>query len=259
MPCSSLHRDASSGYGWGAQVLTNSCNRRLESRVEHITAIAWRRPDGSGFISGSVDGRVVIWMGKSRIYGRAPGTYKTLSSAKARRDYWSLDNPGHAILPLEHTSPISLHLILQPRKNKGLLRSTSLGMVAPVSCYRTTLDPCCSIAFRGLHVGNLRYEDLDPVNQRFTGHTQTDIIIRGSFVGADEQFVASGSEDGNVYVWDHSSGLLVKVLSEHGTQYVCAVTCNPANPNIFASCSYDSTIRLWELKYPDMSWSAVRT
>ncbi|RPD66633.1 hypothetical protein L226DRAFT_519948 [Lentinus tigrinus ALCF2SS1-7] len=90
------------------------------------------------------------------------------------------------------------------------------------------------------------------VTQKLNGPTQTHLSLRSCFIGASEQFVASGSEvvptDGDVYVWDRSPGTLVKTLSGHGTRCVDAVASNPANRNIFASASYDSTVRLWELK-----------
>ena len=54
--------------------------------------------------------------------------------------------------------------------------------------------------------------------------------------------------DGNVCVWDRHSGALLNVLAGHGTQCVSAVACNPAKKNIFASCSDDKTVRVWQLK-----------
>lgn len=100
--------------------------------------------------------------------------------------------------------------------------------------------------------------------QKFEGLTQTHINLRSCFVGANEQYVVSGSEgtlraisdrtrslvptDGNIYVWDRSTGTLVKTLSGHGTRTVGVVASNPVNTNIFASASYNCTVRLWELK-----------
>ncbi|KAH9981139.1 WD40 repeat-like protein [Lactifluus volemus] len=82
--------------------------------------------------------------------------------------------------------------------------------------------------------------------RKYTGQRQGQHIIRSCFGGVDGNFVVSGSEDGNVYVWHRDRAILLDVLTGHGSGSVNSVAWNPRNTQMFASCSDDFTIRLWE-------------
>jgi WD40 repeat protein len=64
------------------------------------------------------------------------------------------------------------------------------------------------------------------------------------------------SPDGNVYVW-HWDGLLLLVLQGHGEGSVNAVAWNPRNERMFASCSDDKTVRIWEPPPPELFQDAM--
>lgn len=59
--------------------------------------------------------------------------------------------------------------------------------------------------------------------------------------------------DGNVYVWHRDTGALLEVLAGHGEGSVNSVAWNPRNERMFASCSDDHTIRIWETPPSDMA------
>lgn len=109
--------------------------------------------------------------------------------------------------------------------------------------------------------------DLDQprMTRKFTGQKQGKHIIKCCFGGIDDNFVVSGSEgmiesafiscpldnlvcspDSKVYVWHRDTGVLLEILKGHGKGSVNSVAWNPTEERMFASCSDDGTIRIWE-------------
>ncbi|KAI3840060.1 hypothetical protein MKX03_015453 [Papaver bracteatum] len=79
---------------------------------------------------------------------------------------------------------------------------------------------------------------------KYMGHKQGKYVIRSCFGGTNNMFIASGSEDSKIYIWNRRNCEPVEILSGHLMNVNC-VTWNPKKPHMLASASDDQTIRIW--------------
>lgn len=91
---------------------------------------------------------------------------------------------------------------------------------------------------------------------RYMGHVQRRYVIHSCLGGANDAFVASGSEDSQVYIWKRSTGGLIAVLPGHSAT-VNAVAWNPTNTHMLASASDDKTVRIWSTSVSDDAMDTV--
>jgi WD40 repeat protein len=115
----------------------------------------------------------------------------------------------------------------------------------------------CTTKDQGLHLWDLETRSLV---RRFHGSKHGEYVIFSSFGGHNQHFVATGSEgchhctilwivtraflDHMIYIWHRDKEQAVRVLGGH-TGVVNAVSWNPTDPSMLASCSDDGTVRIW--------------
>ncbi len=74
--------------------------------------------------------------------------------------------------------------------------------------------------------------------QSYKGHTNKDYRIR-SCLGMGDAYVISGSEDGQIYVWDLLSGRVVKKLQAHEGKVASMVSFNDGRGKEWVSAGVD--------------------
>ncbi|KAK6211900.1 hypothetical protein LQW54_005601 [Pestalotiopsis sp. IQ-011] len=80
--------------------------------------------------------------------------------------------------------------------------------------------------------------------QSYVGATGGDFLIRSTMGGANETFVISGSEGGDIFIWHKATALLVEKLAGHQPR-TNSVAWSPTNPCLLASCGDDGKISIW--------------
>ena len=102
--------------------------------------------------------------------------------------------------------------------------------------------------------------------RRFLGHQHEQHVLRSCFGGANGTWVVTGGEgmslifleishglnfyhspaDQLIYVWHRDTAEILETLEGHKHGSVNSVSWNPVDDGVFASCSDDGTIRVWE-------------
>ncbi|KAF8163539.1 WD40 repeat-like protein [Crassisporium funariophilum] len=256
---------------------TGVCIRTLDDHTETVTAISWL-PDGSGFISGGLDRNIIIWDADGKVRDVWGATAIRITDLAVTPDFTHL-------VAIGMEDPSSIPPVSEATQSRGVQAgeapSTAGGNVPPPTGSRGTnrmivFDLATKQATSSTRLdGELTSVQVSQDSQyalinhspneiylwdihtnriarKYTGQVQGKHVIRSCFGGIDGNFVVSGSEDGNVYVWHRDTGSLLEVLSGHGEGSVNSVAWNPTNERMFASCSDDHSIRIWEASPPGM-------
>lgn len=98
-----------------------------------------------------------------------------------------------------------------------------------------------NVASQGIHLWDLKDKVLV---QKFQGSVHNSFLSYSSFGGANETYVASGSEDNRVYIWNVRKEQPIQILEGH-TRSVTCVSWNPEHHGMIVSASDDGTLRVW--------------
>eukprot|EP00158_Paraphelidium_tribonemae_P004381 Partr_v1_DN26722_c0_g1_i6_m8393 putative WD repeat domain 26 len=206
---------------------SGSCLRTFTRHVDAVTSCAWL-PEGDRFVSSSLDKTIYFWNVDGTLLYRWMG---------ARITDLAIDSTGSQMIAVCHERKIRIY-DLNLKSEQYIQEEHSITSLALSADSRYAL---VNVAAEEIHLWDLETKTLV---HKYTGQKQGRFVIRSCFGGVDQNFIVSGSEDCNVYIWGREQGKLIEALPGH-TGTVNSVSWNPKNTNMFASASDDCTIRIW--------------
>ena len=233
---------------------TGVCIRTLDDHTEFVTALSWL-PDGLGFISGGLDRKIIIWDADGSVRDAWGATAIRITELALTPDSKYLVAVGmeeesqpdippateetHSDENAERVGIIVFDFETKQTESSTRLEGQLTSMqITQDSRYALMNHSPNEILLWDIHAGRMEC--------KYSGQSQLRHVIRSCFGGVDRSLVASGSEDGKVYIWHSETGVLLEALTGHGEGSVNAVDWNPTNERMFASCSDDHSIRIWE-------------
>jgi len=86
-------------------------------------------------------------------------------------------------------------------------------------------------------------EDIKTYKQVFKGHKSSSTIKAVNFYGPRSEYVISGSDDAQIFIWDKKTGKLLRMLEGHARVVNC-VEPHPSDP-LIATSGIDVVVKLW--------------
>ncbi|KAK7203317.1 WD40-repeat-containing domain protein [Myxozyma melibiosi] len=210
-------------------VTTYECLETLDFQ-ESVTSCAWAS-SGDEFLTGSLD------MAKAISVYSATG--RELHRLSGFRVYdLALTPDGKKIVAICNENRLRIY----SRADYKLIAEIQLQAI--MTC--VTISKDSRYALVNISAKEIHLWDIEKIQlvRKCVGQQQKDFIIRSCFGGVADNFLVSGSDDANVYIWRRQDGMLIDVLPGH-SKGVNSVAWNPVDQHMFASASDDNTIRIW--------------
>jgi len=206
---------------------------RLESKVSHsgedsLTCVSWA-PDGRRLACGGERGQFYQCDTQGTVLDSWEGV--RVQSLAYRAD-------GKQILAADTHHRIRSYNF-EELSDQPLLQEDHAIMSFTID--QTDRYALLNIATQGLRIWDINARALV---RKFHGITQGHYAIHSCFGGLNQSFVASGSEDNKVYIFQVRRDEPIAVLSGHSRTVNC-VSWNPVYHQILVSASDDNTLRVW--------------
>ncbi|KAJ6796682.1 WD repeat-containing protein 26-like isoform X1 [Iris pallida] len=219
-------------------VTSGKCLHVYEKSGIGLSSCGWF-PDGDKVFSGAMDKSMYVWDldGKELGYQQGQGTTNTSDMAVTK--------DGKRIISMFEEAVVLLH----DTETKIDKLITEEQTITSFSLSRDDKFLLLNLVNQEIHLWDIT--DDPKLVMAFRGHKRVRFVIRSCLGGSEQGFIASGSEDSQVYIWCRRSGDLVHTLPGHSGAVNC-VSWNPVNPLMLASASDDRTIRIWGSNKPSL-------
>ncbi|XP_077283902.1 WD repeat-containing protein 26 isoform X1 [Arctopsyche grandis] len=198
------------------------------SRDDSLTAVAWHR-DGNKFVTGGMRGQFYQCNLEGTILYSWEGVRVNALACPA---------DGRTVLAAD------THHRVRSYDFEDLTDSNLIQEEHPVMAFN--LNPSGTLALLNVATQGVNLWDISAraLVRRYRGLSQGHFTIHSCFGGANQDFIASGSEDNKVYIWHIRGEEPIATLSGHSRTVNC-VSWNPVYHGLLASASDDCTVRLW--------------
>ncbi|KAK7276724.1 hypothetical protein RIF29_17869 [Crotalaria pallida] len=214
-------------------VSTGKCLQVYERTGAGLVSCAWF-PSGKYILSGISDKNICMW----ELDGKEVESWKGAKTLKISD--LEVTGDGEEIISICKDNAV----LLLNRESKDERFIEEYQTITSFTLSKDSKFLLVSLLNQEIHLWNI---EGDPkLVGKYKGHRRTRFVVRSCFGGLKQGFIASGSEDSQVYIWHRSSGELIEALPGHSGAVNC-VSWNPANPHMLASASDDRTIRIWGL------------
>lgn len=229
-------------------VLSGALKRRFRGHAARINAVCHGgEPNGEVYLSGSYDGTVRIWDARSH----DPNPIQILKDGK--------DSISSVLVSSERGEEAQIVV----GGVDGCIRTYDLRagrmledvMNEAITGLALTRDRKCLLANRLDSASLVLLEKLTgDVLKVYKGHTAGRFGLECD-VSATDDYVLSGSEDGNVVIYDLVKGCQVQVLEGH-QKAVCSVAAHPKRDkaSVIITVGYDGEAVVWANGKQAMAW-----
>ncbi|XP_065868659.1 WD repeat-containing protein 26 homolog [Euphorbia lathyris] len=206
-------------------------------------------PDGRGIFAGMTDKSICLW----DLEGKELECWK--GQKTLRISDMAITDDGKSIISMCRDTAV----LLLDREVKFERLIEEEETITSFSLSKDNKFLLVNLINQVIHLWNI--EGNPKIVSKYKGHTRSRFIIRSCFGGFEQAFIASGSEDSQVYIWHRGSGELLLAMPGHAGAVNC-VSWNPTNLHMLASGSDDRTIRIWglnqyNLKQRDMNSNGI--
>ncbi|KAK9275970.1 hypothetical protein L1049_023246 [Liquidambar formosana] len=216
-------------------VSSGECLHVYEKAGVGMISCGWF-PDGRGIFSGMTDKSICMW----DLDGREMECWK--GQRTIRISDMAITDDGKRIISRCRENEI----LLLDREAKFERLIEEEDVITSFSLSKDNKFLLVNLINQEIHLWSIE-GDLKVVS-KYKGHKRGRFLIRSCFGGFEQAFIASGSEDSQVYIWHRATGELLLALPGHSGAVNC-VSWNPANLHMLASASDDRTIRIWGLDH----------